>query len=135
MSNIKLTSVCAECAKVLGIETSKIAEVPKLDTETKIAAYDDNTDTIYIRASASLYDKAFAIAHEMRHKWQNKHFSDSYSITNTTVEEYNLRPEEVDANAFGFLFMQSAFGVKPLFNGLSEEIRQKIYERAKEINQ
>ena len=49
------------------------------------------------------------------------------------TEEYNLQKEEIDANAYACVVMMDMFGIKPLFNGLDDEVINKIWERAEEI--
>ena len=75
----------------------------------------------------------------MRHIWQIKYNEKFYLETYKTidlcysVEEYNLQPAEIDANAFAYIVMVDFFGIKPLFNGLSENVKVKIMERVNEI--
>lgn len=45
------------------------------------------------------------------------------------IETYNLQLAELDANAFGCLIMISFFQRKPLFNGLPDSVKSKIYKR------
>ena len=84
-------------------------------------------------------DLFFAIAHELRHVWQIKN-AESFSLSTYqpidllhSVEEYNLQTAEIDANAFAAVIMVDYFGVKPLFNNLSETVKEQIFERMEMI--
>jgi hypothetical protein len=105
-------------------------------SETMMAQCSPSGDTIYLKK----YDKPnpdqlFSIAHELRHIWQIQndeqlYFSDYKPIDLcNNIETYNLQPAELDANAFGCLIMISFFQRKPLFNGLPDSVKSKIYER------
>lgn len=80
------------------------------------------------------YDMIFAIAHELRHLYQIKHDPSIIDIHFDTEdsEEYNRQPSEIDANAYGYKFMVENFGVKPLFQGYSKEVKDLILKRVKE---
>lgn len=80
-------------------------------------------------------DQLFSIAHELRHIWQfhtdeQLYFSKYKPVEScSSVEEYNLQIAELDANAFAYMVMVSFFHLKPLFEGVSEPIKEKIIER------
>ena len=46
-----------------------------------------------------------------------------------SIEEYNLQIAELDANAFAGLIMIEFFHIKPLFEGVSDSVKSKIYKR------
>lgn len=50
-----------------------------------------------------------------------------------SVEEYNLQLAEVDANAFAYIVMADFFGVRPLFQCLSDIVKSQIMERVNQI--
>lgn len=90
---------------------------------------------IYPYTFSVWFHTSFSIAHELRHIWQIKYNEKFYLETYKTidlcysVEEYNLQPAEIDANAFAYIVMVDFFGIKPLFNGLSDTVKSKIMER------
>ena len=107
---------------------------------TVLADYDYKNKKIVISDPKSYENKAdllFAIAHELRHKYQIDHdmfdFENYKTSKELTTEEYNLQKEEIDANAYACVVMMDMFGIKPLFNGLDDEVINKIWERAEEI--
>lgn len=102
---------------------------------TQLAAADPEKWCVYIRAGIKdERDIAFALAHEARHLWQAKNgvvFDGGRKQSD--LDEYNLLPEELDANAFAAAYMLVEYSVRPLFEGLSEEVRALIYERAEDM--
>ena len=50
-----------------------------------------------------------------------------------SVFEYNMQIQELDANAYAYIFLDFEFGVKPLFNGMDKRIIQAIIDRANYI--
>ena len=82
-------------------------------------------------------DLLFAIAHELRHKYQiDNHkfdFENYKTSTEVTTEEYNLQKEEIDANAYAGVVMMDLFGIKPLFDGLPTKVIQEIEKKIDEI--
>ena len=119
---------------------------PKLTTDdtlfegkTLLAMTCVEDNEIAIRSHyATETDLYFALAHELRHLWQYKHgrLTDRLRDKPTSengIREYNLRWEELDANAFAVVCMEDLFRVRPLFNGLDEDIKAKIYKMAKEF--
>lgn len=119
-------------SKILKIDPPKIKMVDKLDTETMMAAVNPETNKILVKNNLLNYDLLFSIAHELRHIWQYHNersmFDDYKSSKALSKEEYNLQPAEIDANAFGKIIMVDKFGVKPLFDGLSDNVKTKIDE-------
>lgn len=107
---------------------------------TVFAAYDYKNKKIAIDDPKSYENKAdllFAIAHELRHKYQiDNHMFDfeNYKTSkDVTTEEYNLQKEEIDANAYACVVMMDLFGIKPLFNGLPTKVVQEIEKKIDEI--
>ncbi len=98
------------------------------------AAYDQETGTIYIRRTAAPLDKAFALAHELRHIWRIDRgwpVIGKPSSGQVSVSDYNLQQPEIDANAYAMLVMQEIFGVTPLFSGLPKLSIKSVRERTK----
>lgn len=114
-----------------------IKEVLFLHTPTQLAEYIPADNLLNYRTGKMPLDIMFAIAHELRHKWQAENCSDIFqnyaNSTEINVEQYNLQNAEIDANAYAMVIMESGFGVTPQFNGLSERVKQKILLRASEI--
>ena len=111
-------------------------DVANFPTETMQAYYDSRTETMFLRKFTSLNpDVLFAVAHELRHIWQlktneNIYFSNYTSIKNgMSLENYNLQIAEIDAHAFAALLMMENFGIKPLFNGLPNNVLREINYR------
>ena len=105
-----------------------------------LAQVDSLGSTIYIRK----FDKPnpdlfFSVAHELRHVWQiryhKKEYLSSYESMDIlkSTKQYNLQLAEIDANAFAYIVMVDFFGIKPLFRGLSDDVKLKIMERVNEI--
>lgn len=85
-----------------------------------------------IKRYETFYDFVFVLAHELRHKYQIDNgwdFSNYIQRDKTDLITYNLQVQELDANAYGFIFMVNEFGVKPLFKGMDEQIKNAIMER------
>lgn len=47
----------------------------------------------------------------------------------SSIEEYNLQIAEIDANDFAYIVMVDLFGMKPLFHGLSDNVKSRILDR------
>lgn len=122
---------------ILGIKTPSVSyDTSNFPTDTMIAQCNPSGDTIYLKKYEKLNpDQLFSIAHELRHIWQMINDKPLYFSTYKpidlldSVEEYNLQIAELDANAFAGLVMIEFFQLEPLFNGLSDSIKSKIYER------
>jgi hypothetical protein len=123
-----------DIAEELHISVPKIVYVDKLDTETKMAAVDD--DTVYIKNGLHQIDQIYAVAHEMRHMWQKRYdknlLKDHGNSKDVSLEEYNLHPAEVDANAYAYIVCCDC-GMEPLLKELSETVRKAIAKRVAEI--
>lgn len=126
-------------ACVLEVPVPRIEEVDELNTKTQAGAMDIDNNVLYLRKSASQPDKMFAIAHELRHVWQDAHDACGLSehIAAGTVDTitYNRQPSEIDANAFGVIVMSDVARLKPMFDGFDEETKRMIFARADEIAQ
>lgn len=133
-----MKSFVKKICKILDVQPPKIRYVAELDTATKMAAYNPEKNVLYVKDSLDSYDLLFAVAHELRHLWQSRFRTDMFekyqSSTDLSIEEYNLQEAEIDANAFGMVVMQTLFHVTPLFDGQSEDVKQAIETRAKEIS-
>lgn len=133
---MNILELAAAICEDLDIICPQIEQIERLNTGTQLGAYVPETNTIFIRRNAGKLDKAFTLAHELRHIWQIKQGwtiigkPDSAQIP---VEDYNLQTAEIDANAYAMLVMQELFSVTPLFSGLSKEVVDKIRMRADEI--
>ncbi len=133
---ISLTDFAQRIAEILRIPMPELVYVPQLNTATQLAAADIQEQKLIISSAAKGYDLYFAVAHELRHFWQDCHDYDldsQCSSEKMSVTAYNLQPAELDANAFAMLVMRGTFGVTPLFNGLSPKVKRAIAERAEEI--
>lgn len=107
---------------------------------TALAAYDYKNKKIAINDPETYENKAdllFAIAHELRHKYQIDHdmfdFENYKTSRELTTEEYNLQKEEIDANAYAYIVMADLFGIKPLFNGMPTKVVRGIEKKVDEI--
>lgn len=124
----------------LGIPVPQVVHRDRLLTETMMAMISsDGTELVLRRNAPKGPDLFFSIAHELRHGWQIAHpelglmvgYRDRTECR--SVEEYNLQPAELDANAFAAIVMERDFGLKALFQGLPETVRKAIRRRASEI--
>lgn len=123
--------------EILGIAEPKI-ELNALDLSgTELARCSRDGSEILIKKSKSAYDVLFAIAHELRHVWQEKYRPEMLNGYRHSAEigadEYNLQLAELDANAFGVIVMSNLFHVAPRFESLSETVKAEIHKRADEI--
>ena len=136
-----LNSYISEVCSILNIPAPSISfDISNFTSETMMAQIDSEGNTIYIRKFDNPHpDQFFAIAHELRHKWQMQtdkdlYFSDYLPREKcSSAEEYNLQPAELDANAFAGIIMEEFFNLKPLFQGLSNKIKARIYTRMEHI--
>lgn len=123
-SNLKITKPIVE-------------EVLFLHTPTQLAEYVPADNVLKYRIGKISLDIMFAIAHELRHKWQAENcpeiFQDYVNSTEINADQYNLQNAEIDANAYAMVIMESGFGITPQFKGLSEKVKKKISLRANEI--
>ena len=129
-----ITLIC----KDLKINKPKIQIANVFLSKTQLASYDPNKKLIIIKKDfENYYDMFFAISHEIRHKYQIDkglfNFENYKQVNEISNYDYNMQKEELDANAYAYIIMASAFGVEAKFNGLEENIINKIKERANEI--
>lgn len=126
---------------ILNISVPSVSfDTSNFPTDTMMAQVNPSGDTIYLKK----YDKPnpdqfFSIAHELRHIWQIQNDEQLYFSTYkpidllSSVEEYNLQIAELDANAFAGLVMIDFFHLKPLFKGVPDSVKTKVYERMKHL--
>lgn len=126
-----------DICNILNISVPHISfDTSNFQSETMMAQINSEGTTIYLRKTDKPNpDQFFSIAHELRHRWQIQtdkewYFSD-YKPRElcSSVEEYNLQFAEIDAHAFAGIMMEEFFHLKPLFQGLSDAVKSKIYSR------
>ncbi len=125
----------------LGVEPPRIKkDDKKFNRGTQLACLvsKNGKTTLYMKKQyEDVITMLFAVAHEMRHKYQvdNRlfNFEKYQTSSNMSKREYNLQAEELDANAYGYLVMRERFGVEIKFNGMDLDVIQKIRERAETI--
>lgn len=133
MVNEYINDIC----DILNISIPAVSfDTSNFPTETMMAQVNPAGDTIYLKEfDKPNPDLLFAIAHELRHIWQIRNdkqlYFSAYKPVDllSSVEEYNLQIAELDANAFAGLVMISFFHLTPLFDGVPESVKDKIYER------
>ena len=119
----------------ISVPDIKFVSADRMHTGTQIAALTPGAVLIRddIAVSPELF---FALAHELRHAYQIAHGEslEEYRTSDQIgVEQYNLQPLEVDANAFGALVMSEFFGIVPQFHNMSDTVRKAIAARMKQI--
>lgn len=137
MINKLISNIC----NILNVQSPNVVVKKSLYTGTMLAAYVPSEDALYVKDDyRNKMDLFFSIAHELRHKWQIREDEDlyfgSYKNPNEceSVDMYNLQLAEIDANAFAKLLMIQSFGVAPLFNNLSKEVKAEIDARCQYIS-
>ena len=134
--NDKVNNLISYICDDLDIEKPQLTILDSMEG-TMLAYYDAANDILAVKDSyKSDYDMVFAVAHELRHKYQyvNKLLQKPYkSREQLSVFDYNMQIQELDANAYAYIFLDFEFGVKPLFNGLDNRIVQAIIDRANYI--
>lgn len=133
-----LNKFIKEICKDLDIPIPSISfDTSGFTSDTMMSQCSSAKNIIYIKRFERLnLDILFAIAHELRHLWQvrtDEKFYVTHYTTSVPTEDYNKQIAEIDANAYAGLVMINLFGVKPLFNGLSNDIVKMIYNRMEEI--
>ena len=115
-------------------------DTSNFQTKTMLAQCLPDENIIFIqKCDKPNLDQFFCITHELRHIWQfqtdkDRYFRDYKSADMCeSTETYNMQLAEIDANAFALIIMFDFFGIKPLFNGLSEAVKQRIYSRVNEV--
>ena len=139
----QLQDLVALISLVLDIKPPKIIDASRFRqkiegvSETTLAVLSPDGEEMYLFKTHDIWDSYFAVAHELRHAWQLKFapkmFNEYLQPGKLDKEAYVLQPAELDANAFATFVMIDLFSRKPLFYGLSEEIKNKIYQKADEI--
>lgn len=117
-------------SEILGIEAPDIRVVNDMEG-TQMAAANVEENVIYLRSGLGKYDAIFAVAHEARHIWQRPVIDENRRKLD--VKDYNLLEEELDANAFATAYMMAEHGMKPLFNGVDDGVRDEIYKKAEKM--
>lgn len=113
-----IKEVCEDLC--ISLPDSIITEDKKFNKGTQLATlvYENGKSLLYLRTKYEYgdVDMAFAIAHELRHKYQiDTHIFD-FENYKTSKElsrrEYNLQNEEVDANAYAYIVLMDFFKLK-----------------------
>lgn len=137
--NILVELVCDD----LGITIPEIKyDSKKFNSKTQLASLvieKNGKKVLYLRKKYNdMITMMFSVCHELRHKYQIDNlifnFDDYKTSSNLSKREYNMQPEEIDANAYGYLVMIREFGIEIKFNGLDRDIVDMIKNRAKEIS-
>ena len=119
----------------ISVPDIKFVSADRMHTGTQIAALTPNAVLIRddIAVSPELF---FALAHELRHARQIAHgksLEEYRTSDRISIEQYNLQPLEVDANAFGALIMSDFFGIVPQFRNMPDTVRKAIKDRMKQL--
>lgn len=133
----------ADVCDILNISVPSVSfDTSNFLTDTMMAQCSSDGSTIYIKMiDKPNPDYLFSIAHELRHCYQIQTdiewFLSDYKPINlcASTEEYNLQFTEIDANAFAGLVMADFFHLQPLFEGLSDSVKTKIFERMKQLTE
>lgn len=92
-----------------------IVNASEFATISTMAAYDRKNDIILINQNHLFSEDliCFAIAHELRHKWQDLNksniFDDYKPSSKINLQDYNNQMCEKDANKFAFKFMDKYY--------------------------
>ena len=118
--------------KILKIKRVKVRFTDKLDCWSR---YKPEWRVVLIKRGLLVKEVLFALAHEMRHAWQvdNGVVGEYVERNKISKADYNNQWVEVDANAYGCLYMQAVYGTYPLFDDLDVETREKIEKRKGEL--
>ena len=113
----------------------KFVSADRMHTGTQIAAL--TPDAVLIRNDIEISEELFfALAHELRHAYQiasGESLEEYRTSDRISIEQYNLQPLEVDANAFGALIMSDFFGIVPQFRNMPDTVRKAIKDRMKQL--
>ena len=128
-----ITEIC----ELLDIPAPSISyDVSHFSTETTMAQCELTNNIIHLnKIDKPTPDYLFAIAHELRHIFQyqddEQFYLSNYKTSDncSSIEEYNLQIEEVDANAFASIIMVEYFHMQPQWNGLSDKVIHAINDR------
>lgn len=122
-----IKEVCEDLC--ISIPDSVVTDDKKFNQGTQLAAlaYENEKSILYLRTKYEYgdVDMAFAIAHELRHKYQiDTHVFDfdNYKTSDKlSIREYNLQSEEVDANAYAYIVLLDFFKLKVDFKLLLKD--------------
>ena len=115
----------------------ELPNIKIVSNKSTMATYYPHNDTIEISDTYDTdYDYAFAIAHELRHKWQikHKHFKLSEYIEfndRNNEEEYHMQAVEIDANAFSFAINFVYLEVEPTTIKYSSNVMSVLLPKVK----
>lgn len=137
MINDFIVDIC----DILNISVPSVSfDTSNFQTDTMMAQVELSENVLYLKKHDKPNpDLFFCIAHELRHIWQLQNDEELYFSEYKTVdlcssvEEYNLQIAEIDAHAFASIILIEFFHLKPLFEGLSDTVKSKIYERMEYI--
>lgn len=101
--NVDYAGICAACKEYM-------------PTETTIAIFDRDDDVIILNSNycfmEALHLMYFSIAHELRHKWQQKNGFDFSKYKNSSklkLKDYNRQEVEKDANTYAINYMNEHY--------------------------
>ena len=122
-----IKEVCEDLC--ISIPDSIVTDDKKFNQGTQLAtlAYENEKSILYLRTKYEYgdVDMAFAIAHELRHKYQiDTHLLDfdyHKSSNELSIREYNLQNEEIDANAYAYIVLLDFFKLKVDFKLLLKD--------------
>lgn len=112
MINKFIKGVC----KILKIKIPSVSfDIGNFTSQTMLAQFLADGTCIFLKKyDEPNPDRFFAIAHELRHVWQHK--KDEAVLWGykpielcNFIDEYNLQPAELDANAFACIIMNNFF--------------------------
>ena len=129
------TQFARQVCHLLKIQLPTFHRNASFDSTTQLAAMDVRNNVMYLGKTSDSRDMFYAIAHELRHRWQYLQHWDIASHADSSelsIDDYNLQPEEIDAHTFAVVVMRS-LGCEPLLNGLSDDVKAKIHARADKI--
>lgn len=119
----------------ISVPTIKFVSVDQMRTGTQIAAL--TPDAVLIRNNIAVSPELFfSLAHELRHAYQiasGESLEEYQRSDQINIEQYNLQPLEVDANAFSALIMSDFFGIVPQFQNMPDAVREAINDRMEQI--
>ena len=126
-----------DVCEILNIDAPTVLyDTKNFPTSTMMAQYSPDGSVIFVKKYEKPNpDQLFSIAHELRHVWQMQNdpefYLSAYKSVDlcTSLEEYNLQIAEIDANAFAGLVMIDFFHIRPLFEGMPETVRSRIFDR------
>ena len=142
------------CAEALHIDEREMPEIhvvrklPEGVTDTTLGCLVPEDNALYVKRNPKdPFMMAFVTAHEIRHVWQQKNegweniqptmekrsMGHAIRVKGQSAIEYSSQTDEIDAHAFGYVFMKRVFGLKPLFNGLPADLVKSIVARANAI--